>query len=284
MLFLNPVVAMNNEESFRIKAVSCSWLLLRLALGFLLRLLLSLLWGWIPSLLLGRILGHEVLLSNVKVGLFVQELFVEHFEIGSRNLLTDKNFDPAVLSGPQMANEAALTLGIAVRETVGVSASKLPDVFGEIVSNKGAEAALVGGSAGRVGAELDAFGVLAVLLGASCPGVHDLIGLGVVLRNNEASVEHELAKLVLVVLAVGVDGQGEGVVARVEVPVVQKPLEGKVEVLEYGVGVEIYANLVLLEDGGDDGGLLPRCAAILGLLNGDKVVLVAVNLGCTWSR
>lgn len=225
--------------SFRIKAVSCSWLLLSLALGFLLRFLLSLLWGWISSLLLGRILGHEVLLSNVKVGLFVQELLVEQFEIASRNLLADKNLDPAVFSGPQMTDEATLTLGIAVRETVGVGASELPNVFGEIVSNKGAEAALVGRSAGRVGAELDAFGVLAVLLRASCPGVHDLIGLGVVLRNNEASVEHELAKLVLVVLAVGVDGQGEGVVARVEVPVVQKPLKGKVEVLEDGVGVKI---------------------------------------------
>lgn len=250
----------------------------------LLGLLLSLLWGFLPGLLLGWVLGHEVLLSNVKVGLFVQELLVEQFEIASRNLLADKDLDPAVLSGPQMANEATLTLGIAVRETVGVGASELPDVFGEIVSNKGAETALVGRSAGRVGAELDAFGVLAVLLGASCPGVHDLIGLGVVLRDDEAGVEHELAKLVLVVLAVGVDGQGEGVVARVQVPVVQKPLEGEVEVLEDGVGVEIQANLVLLEDGGDDGGLLPRCATVLGLLNGDKVVLVAVDLGCTWSR
>lgn len=41
---------------------------------------------------------------------------------------------------------------------------------------------------------------------------------------------------------------------------------------------------MLLEDGGDDGGLLPRGATILGLLNGDKVVLVAVDLGCRWSR
>lgn len=205
---------------------------------------------------------------------------MEELEIASGNLLADKHLDPAVLSGPQVADEASFALGIAVRETVGVSTGQLPDVVGVVIADEGAKAALVRGPAGRVGAELDALGVLAVLLGASRPGVHDLVRLGVVLRNDEAGVEHELAELVLVVLAVGVHGQGQGVVARIEVPKVQQPLKGKVEVLEDGVGVEVQTGLVLLEDGGDDGGLFPRGAAILGLLNGDKVVLVTVNLGC----
>lgn len=37
---------------------------------------------------------------------------------------------------------------------------------------------------------------------------------------------------------------------------------------------------MLLEDGGDDGGLFPRSATVLGLFDGDKVVLVAVDFGC----
>lgn len=205
---------------------------------------------------------------------------MEHLEIRPRDLQADKDLDPAVLAGPQVADEAALTLGIAVREAVGVGAGQLADVVGVVVADKGAEAALVGRAAGRVGAELDALGVLAVLLGTAGPGVHDLVRLGVVLRDDEARVEHQLAKLVLVVLAVGVDGEGERVVAGVEVPVVEQPLKGQVEVLEDGVGVEVQARLVVLEDGGDDGGLFPRRATVLGLLDGDEVVLVAVDLGC----
>lgn len=145
---------------------------------------------------------------------------MEHFEIGAGNLLADKDLDPAVLSSPQVADEAAFTFGIAVRETVGVGAAELLDVVGIIVADKGAETALVSRSAGRVGAELDAFGVLAVFLRTSRPCVHNLVGLGVVLRDDESSVEHELSKLVLVVLAVGVNSKGERVVGGANVPVV----------------------------------------------------------------
>lgn len=182
---------------------------------------------------------------------------MEHFEIVAGNLLADKDLDPAVLSSPQVADETALAFGIAVRETVGVGAGELLDVVGIVVADESAETALVSRSAGRVGAELDTFGVLAVLLGTSRPCVHNLVGLGVVLRDDEAGVEHELSKLVLVVLAVGVDSKGERVVGGADVPVVQEPLEGKIKVLEDGVGIEVYARLVLLEDGGDDGGLFP---------------------------
>lgn len=230
--------------------------------------------------LFGCCLGHEILLGNVKFRLCLKELLVEHFEVGAWNLLADKDLDPAVLSSPQVTDEAALALGIAVRETVGVGAGELLDVVGIIVSDKGAETALISRAAGRVCAELDAFGVLAVLLGTSRPGVHNLVGLGVVLRDDESGVEHELAKLVLVVLAVRVDGQGERVVGGANVPVVQKPLERKVEVLEDGVGIEVQAGLVLLEDGGDDRGLFPRSTTVLGLLDGDKVVFVAVDFSC----
>lgn len=205
---------------------------------------------------------------------------MEHFEVGTGNLLANKDLDPAVLSSPQVADEAALALGIAVRETVGVGAGELLDVVGVVVADKSAETALVSGSAGRVGAELDAFGVLAVLLGASRPRVHNLVGLGVVLRDDEAGVEHELSKLVLVVLAVGVNSKGERVVGGADVPVIQEPLKGKIEVLEDGVGIEVQARLVLLEDGGDDRCLFPRRATVLGLFDGDKVVLVAVDFGC----
>lgn len=182
---------------------------------------------------------------------------MEHFEIVAGNLLADKDLDPAVLSGPQVADEATLALGIAVREAVGVGAGELLNVVGVVVADESAESALVSGSAGRVGAELDAFGVLAVLLGTSRPCVHNLVGLGVVLRDDEASVEHDLSKLVLVVLAVGVDGKGERVVGGADVPEVQEPLERKIKVLEDGVGIEVYARLVLLENGGNDGGLFP---------------------------
>lgn len=145
---------------------------------------------------------------------------MEHFEVAARNLLADENLDPAVLSSPQVTDKAAFAFGIAVRETVGVGAGELLDVFGVIVSDKGAETALISRSARRVGAKLDAFGVLAVLLGTSRPGVHNLVGLGVVLRDDESGVEHELSKLVLVVLAIGVNSKGERIVGWADVPVV----------------------------------------------------------------
>jgi hypothetical protein len=66
----------------------------------------------------------------------------------------------------------------------------------------------------------------------------------------------------------------------VKLPVVHEPLEGEVEAVEDGIGVEENAGLVLLEDLGQDRGLLPRVAAVLkGIGDVDVVVLVTVDLG-----
>jgi hypothetical protein len=79
---------------------------------------------------------------------------------------------------------------------------------------------------------------------------------------------------------VRVVGKGERVGIGVELPVVHEPLKGQVEVVEDGIRVKEDAGLVLLEDLGQNRGLLPRVAAILkGIGDVNVVVLVTVVLG-----
>ena len=63
----------------------------------------------------------------------------------------------------------------------------------------------------------------------------------------------------------------------VKTPVVHEPLKWKFEAIEDGVGIDIDAGLVLLEDFGDDGGLFPRCPSVSKVVDCDVVILVSVN-------
>lgn len=232
------------------------------------------------GLSLKRLARHEVLLGNVEVLLGGDEILLELQEKIARELATDSNLDPVLLAGPEMLDELALTARVALGETVGLGAEQLLDILGIIVANVGTETSLIGGLTRAIQLEFSAIGVLAALLRAGVPLVEDLVGLVVVLGDDETSVEIDVAELVLVVLSVGISGKGERVGGGVKVPVVHEPLEGEVEVVEDGVRVEVDAGIVLLEDLGHDVGLLPGITAILVGVDIDIVVLVTVDLGC----
>lgn len=179
-----------------------------------------------------------------------------------------------------MLDELSVAARSALGETVGLGAGKILDVLRVIVADVGTEATLVGGLSGAVLSELDTVGVLATLVGAVLPLLEDFEGLLVVLENDETSVEVDLVELVHVVLVVRIVGKGERVGIGVELPVVHEPLKGQIEVVEDGIGVKEDAGLVLLEDLGQNRGLLPGVAAILkGIGDVNVVVLVTVVLG-----
>jgi hypothetical protein len=100
------------------------------------------------------------------------------------------------------------------------------------------------------------------------------------LHDHEASVEEQLAESVVVVLDIGVDGEGEGVVVRRDAPIVHEPFEREVEMVEEGVRINKDADVVVLEDLGQNRWLLPRITSILVGVDLDVVVLVTVDLGC----
>lgn len=122
----------------------------------------------------------------------------------------------------EMPKAITLRLGKAIR----LSAGKLLDILGIIVADKGAKATLVCNLSGAVSPEADTVRVHSAVVGAVLPGVHDLKGLGVVLRNDEASVEEHFSEFVLVLLGEWVDGKGKGVCFWVDVPVVHEPFKG----------------------------------------------------------
>lgn len=182
---------------------------------------------------------------------------MEHLQQGTRDLLTDDDLDVVLLSGPEMLDELAVAARLALGEAVGLSAGQVLDVLGEIVADVGTEATLIGGLSGTVLSELDTVGVLSTLVGAVLPLAENLEGLLVVLENDKTSVEVDLVVLIHVVLVVRIVGKGQRVGVGVKLPVVHEPLEGKVEVVEDGIGVKENAGLVLLEDLGQNRGLLP---------------------------
>lgn len=225
--------------------------------------------------------GHDISLRDEELGLLFHELFVEHLEQVTGHLLADDHLDVVLLSGPEMLDELSFTSRLALGETVGLGARKILDVLRVIVTDVGAETTLVGGLTGAVLSEIDTVGVLATLVGAVLPLLEDLKGLLIVLENDETSVEVDLVKLVHVVLVGGVVGKGQRVGVGVELPVVHEPLKRKIDVVEDGIGVKENAGLVLLEDLGQNRGLLPRVAAVLkGVGDVNVVVLVTVVLGC----
>ncbi|KAI6759855.1 hypothetical protein HG531_013761 [Fusarium graminearum] len=207
--------------------------------------------------------GHDISLRDEELGLLFHELFVEHLEQVTGHLLADDHLDVVLLSGPEMLDELSFTSRLALGETVGLGARKILDVLRVIVTDVGAETTLVGGLTGAVLSEIDTVGVLATLVGAVLPLLEDLKGLLIVLENDETSVEVDLVKLVHVVLVGGVVGKGQRVGVGVELPVVHEPLKRKIDVVEDGIGVKENAGLVLLEDLGQNRGLLPRVAAVL---------------------
>jgi hypothetical protein len=201
--------------------------------------------------------SHELGLGPEEVLLLGEVLLVEDLEVVAGNLLADGNVEPVVLASPQVLDELAIASRLGLGETVGLSALELLYVIGEIVANVGTEATLVRGLARAVVLELVALRVGAALLRAGLPSIKDFKGLGVVLGNDEASVEVDLAEFILVVLVGRVGSKGKRVGVLMKVPPVHHPLEGKVKVVEDGVGVEVQADLVVLEDFSHDRGLLP---------------------------
>lgn len=223
---------------------------------------------------------HQVPLGHEEILLLVHKLSVESLEQHAGELLADGHLDVVLLSSPEMLDELAVASRAALGEAVGLSALELLDVLGVIVADVGTEATLVGRLAGAVLSEVDTLGVLAAFVGAVLPLLQDLERLLVVLENDETSVEINLSKLILVVLGVGIGSESHRVGVGVKLPVVHEPLEGEVEAVEDGVGIEENAGLVLLEDLGQDRGLLPRVAAVLkGIGDVDVVILVTVDLG-----
>ena len=53
--------------------------------------------------------------------------------------------------------------------------------------------------------------------------------------------------------------------------------------MEDGIGIEVDADIVLLENFGNNGRLLPRCATVNRGDGVDIIVLVSVNASYTWS-
>lgn len=206
---------------------------------------------------------------------------MEHLQQVTGDLLADDDLDVVLLSGPEMLNELSVAARLGLGETVGFGARKILDVLGVVVSDVGTETTLVGRLSGAVLSELDTVGVLATLVGAVFPLLENLKGLLVVLENDETSVEVNLLELVHVVLVVRIVSESQRVGVGVELPVVHEPLKRQVEVVEDGIGVKEDAGLVLLEDLGQNRGLLPRVAAVLkGVGDVNVVVLVTVVLGC----
>lgn len=206
---------------------------------------------------------------------------MEGLEKSAGEHVADNNLKPILLAQPDVLDELAHAALVRLGETVGLCAGQLLDFVGVIVAHKGAEAALVGGLPALAVSELGAARVLAALVGAIVPVLEDFIRLVLVLHDHEASVEEQLAESVVVVLDIGVDGEGEGVVVRRDAPVVHEPFEREIEMVEEGVGINKDADVVVLEDLGQDRWLLPRITAILVGVDLDVVVLVAVDLGCT---
>lgn len=178
------------------------------------------------------------------------------------NLLLDEELHPPVLAGPQVLDELALAVGPALGEPVRLRARKLLDIPRVVVADEVAEAALVRGASGHVNAPPGAPRVHPSVVGADLPGLEDLVRLLVVLGDDEAGVEVELAELVPVVAQVRVGCHGQRVGLGVDVPVVHQPLERQVEAVENGVRVEVDACLVIFEDFANHGRLLPRCSPI----------------------
>ncbi len=110
------------------------------------------------------------------------------------------------------------------------------------------------------------------------------MGVGQVLQHHNARVEDVLALAVDAdVVAVGrdllgVDGQGDGGGGR-HVPAVEQELEGQLEVLEDGVGVEEDDELVAAQQLGQHVRLGPRAVVVLDLPRVEELVVVAVDLG-----
>lgn len=205
---------------------------------------------------------------------------MEGLEKSAGEHVADDNLEPILLAQPNVLNELAHAALVGFGETVGLCAGQLLDIIRVVVADKGAEAALVGGLPALAVSELSAAGVLATLVRAVVPVSEDVVCLVVVLHDHEAGVEEQLAESVVVVLDIGVDGEGERVVVRRDAPIVHEPFEREIEMVEKGVGINKDADVVVLEDLGQNRWLLPRITSILVGVDLDVVVLVTVDLGC----
>lgn len=173
---------------------------------------------------------------------------MEGLEKSAGEHVADDNLEPILLAQPNVLDELAHATLVGLGETIGLCAGQLFDIVGVVVAHKGAEAALVGGLPALAVSELGAARVLATLVRAVVPISEDVVCLVVVLHDHEASVEEQLAKSIVVVLYIGVDGEGERVVVRRDAPVVHEPFERKVEMVEEGVRINKDADVVVLED------------------------------------
>lgn len=111
------------------------------------------------------------------------------------------------------------------------------------------------------------------------PCIEHLCGAVAGLRDDEARVEVDVSALVAVEVCFWVEGHGKhGLVG--DVPVIEKPFEGEMVVVEDGVGVHEYDVVVCFEGFADHGDFDP-CLVSVGVGGGlDELVVVAVNHCC----
>ena len=223
---------------------------------------------------------YQVFLGKVKVLLLLVEEVLDSRQELAGELVSGDNLDESRLAAPHVSDEGTLALRRIFGETVGLRAGESLDISLVVVSHVCTETTLISRTTELVETEVNAAGVLATFVSALIPVLKDLEGLLGVLQDDEASIEVELTELVLVVGKVGIPGERESVLLRINLPVVHQPLKREIEVVEDGIRVNENTGLVLLEELADDVRLLPRGTAVFGRIECDKVVLVTVEFSC----
>jgi len=151
---------------------------------------------------------------------------MDDWQKSAGELVPGDNLDESVLTTPHVPDEGTFALGRILWEAICLGARESLDLRLIVVSDKGSEATLVGGASESIESKVLAVGILATLVSALIPVLEKLKCLLVVLNDDETGVEVELAKLVLVMGKVGVPGESEGVLGRINLPVVHQPLQG----------------------------------------------------------
>jgi hypothetical protein len=192
------------------------------------------------------------------------------------NVLPEINLDIALVE-PVVADELALAVAdFDTGEAVGLSALELHDVLLVIVAYVLAESGLLVETGLLPLRAVCVAGVVRALV----PCLENGQGLLVVLHNHEAGVGVGAVEAIGVVLgllcAPWVLGHDERVV-RLDVPMVEHPLDGHVQEAESSIGVEEDDKLVVLDVVRKRRGLDPGGMSVFEFVGLYKLVVVAVD-------
>jgi hypothetical protein len=197
---------------------------------------------------------------------------------GIHRVLGEILLDEALVE-PVVTNELALAVAdFDTWETVGLAAVEFFDVVLVVVADVFAK--------GRLLVELGLLPLGAVcianIVGTLVPSLEDGHGVLVVLDNHETGVGVGAVETVRVVLGLsGIPGVlcHDKRVLRLDVPVVQHPLDGEMDEAEGSVGIEEDNEFVVFDVVGQGRGLDPGGVAVLELGGMDELVVVAVGHG-----